>query len=107
MQRPKAFLSISVGGAHAGRVVVELRPDVAPLATENFLALCRGDRVSAGGRHLTYARSSFHRVIPGFSESLRLAHGRRGGRKVTAGLAASLSATDEPWQPLPPAAASC
>ena len=50
------------------RVVFELYEDIAPLAVENFLALCRGDRgVDKGsGVKLHYAGCPVHRVVRGF-----------------------------------------
>ena len=50
------------------RVVFELYEDIAPLAVENFLALCRGDRgVDKGsGVKLHYKGCPMHRVVKGF-----------------------------------------
>ena len=50
------------------RVVFELYEDIAPLAVENFLALCRGDRgVDKGsGVKLHYKGCPVHRVVKGF-----------------------------------------
>lgn len=39
---PHVFLDVEIGGVPAGRVVVELRSDVAPRTCENFRALCTG-----------------------------------------------------------------
>jgi len=39
--RPTAFISLRSGGVELGRVELELRPDVAPLAVRNFLQLCQ------------------------------------------------------------------
>ena len=49
------------------RVVFELYEDIAPLAVENFLALCRGDRgVDKGsGVKLHYKGCPVHRVVKG------------------------------------------
>ena len=37
---PRCFLGIRAGGVSLGRVVLELRGDVAPVAADNFRALC-------------------------------------------------------------------
>merc|ERR1712061_619178 len=50
-----------------GRVVMELRKDVAPKTAENFRALCTGEKgVGGSGKPLHFKGSSFHRVIPQF-----------------------------------------
>ena len=64
---PKVYFDMTVGGAAAGRIVMELRADVVPRTVENFRALCTGERgTGKSGKQLTFKDSSFHRVVPGF-----------------------------------------
>jgi len=60
MSNPKVFFEMSIGGASTGRIVMELRKDVVPKTSENFRALCTGEK------GFGFADSKFHRVIPGF-----------------------------------------
>lgn len=57
---PRCFFDITANGEMLGRIVVELRADVAPKTAENFRALCTGEH------GFGYKGSPFHRVIPGF-----------------------------------------
>ena len=64
---PKVFFDMAVGGAPAGRIVMELFADTTPQTAENFRALCTGEKgIGKSGKPLHYKGSSFHRVIPGF-----------------------------------------
>ena len=65
---PYVFLEMSEG---VGRVVCELFADTVPRTAENFRALCTGEfgnclTPAHQHRKLTYAGSSFHRLIPEF-----------------------------------------
>ncbi|KAG0240308.1 Tuberous sclerosis 2-like protein [Mortierella sp. GBA43] len=60
MAQPNVFFDVSIGGVPAGRIVMELRDDVAPKTCKNFRELC------TGAHGFGYAGSSFHRIIPQF-----------------------------------------
>ncbi len=67
MANPRVFFDMAVGGAPAGRIVMELYADVTPKTAENFRALCTGEKgTGKSGKPLHFKGSSFHRVIPGF-----------------------------------------
>ncbi|XP_038693334.1 peptidyl-prolyl cis-trans isomerase CYP40-like isoform X2 [Tripterygium wilfordii] len=68
MERKRCFLNISIGGELEGRIVVELYNDVVPQTTENFRALCTGEKGIGPntGVPLHYKGCRFHRVIKGF-----------------------------------------
>jgi len=49
------------------RITIELWPDVAPLATQNFMAMCTGEKGRGeSGKPLHYLGCPFHRVVRGF-----------------------------------------
>merc|ERR1711890_88324 len=60
MATPRVFFDVTADGAPIGRVIMELRADVVPKTSENFRALCTGEK------GFGFKGSSFHRVIPNF-----------------------------------------
>ncbi|KAJ6824224.1 peptidyl-prolyl cis-trans isomerase-like [Iris pallida] len=64
---PKVFFDMTIGGAPAGRIVMELYADTTPRTAENFRALCTGEKgTGRSGKPIHYKGSPFHCVIPGF-----------------------------------------
>merc|ERR1712194_787331 len=64
---PIVCFDMTVGGESVGRIVMELRADVAPKTAENFRCLCTGEKgVGKLGKPLHFKGSAFHRVIPDF-----------------------------------------
>merc|ERR1712183_1038041 len=60
-------MGMTIGGAATGRIIMELRADVAPKTAENFRALCTGEKgTGKSGKPLHFKGSAFHRVIPDF-----------------------------------------
>ena len=57
---PRCFFDVTADGKALGRIVIELRSDVAPKTAENFRALCTGDKGYG------YKGCTFHRIIPQF-----------------------------------------
>ena len=57
---PRVYFDIEISGREAGRIVLELRKDVAPRTAENFRQLATGEP------GFGYKGSRFHRVIPDF-----------------------------------------
>mmetsp|Transcript_15332 Transcript_15332/g.25512 ORF Transcript_15332/g.25512 Transcript_15332/m.25512 type:complete len:206 (-) Transcript_15332:325-942(-) len=63
----KVFFDIEIGGKPAGRITIGLFGETVPKTTENFRALCTGEKgQTASGKALHYEGSKFHRVIPQF-----------------------------------------
>ena len=62
----RVFFDITIGGQAEGRVVMELSAQT-PRTSENFRALCTGERgMGEVGRPLHYRGSTIHRIIPRF-----------------------------------------
>ncbi|XP_071372912.1 probable inactive peptidyl-prolyl cis-trans isomerase-like 6 [Centroberyx affinis] len=59
------FMDIEIRGESVGRLLFELFSDVCPKTSENFQALCTGERgLSQSSLMLCYKGSVFHRVVP-------------------------------------------
>jgi peptidylprolyl isomerase len=66
MAGTRVFFDITIGGNPAGRIVMELARET-PRTSENFRALCTGERgMGQKGRPLHFRGSAFHRIIPQF-----------------------------------------
>merc|ERR1712183_202857 len=57
---PKVYLDVSCGDTPTGKIVIELKADVAPKTAANFQELCTGQH------GFGYKGCPFHRVIPNF-----------------------------------------
>ncbi|VEU43682.1 unnamed protein product [Pseudo-nitzschia multistriata] len=59
----KVFFDIDIGGTAAGRIVMGLFTEDVPKTTENFRALCTGEKgVGKTGKPLHFKGSTFHRI---------------------------------------------
>ncbi|RLN71937.1 hypothetical protein BBJ28_00012033 [Nothophytophthora sp. Chile5] len=63
--RPRAFLDVSIGGAQAERIVVELAKDITPKTATNFMKMCTDGFKSAALGAGSYKNSKFHNVTKG------------------------------------------
>lgn len=63
----EVFFAISIGGSPAGEIVFKLYDEIVPRTALNFKCLCTGERGlgKTTGKPMTFARSIFHRIIPG------------------------------------------
>jgi peptidylprolyl isomerase len=63
----QVFLDITIDGEASGRIIIELYDDEVPKTTENFRALCTGEKGDGEkGAPLHFQGCAFHRIIPGF-----------------------------------------
>ena len=66
-QAQVVFFDIAVAGSTIGRIEMVLANEIVPRTTENFRALCTGEKgVGQSGKPLHFKGCVFHRVIPSF-----------------------------------------
>ncbi|KAI9510717.1 cyclophilin-like domain-containing protein [Russula earlei] len=68
MTRPRVFMDFSIDNAPVGRLIFELFADAVPKTSENFRALCTGEKGLSplSDRPLYYKNSIIHRSIADF-----------------------------------------
>mmetsp|Transcript_41251 Transcript_41251/g.105488 ORF Transcript_41251/g.105488 Transcript_41251/m.105488 type:complete len:186 (-) Transcript_41251:14-571(-) len=62
---PIVFFDVTIGGAPAGRIKMELFADICPKTAENFRQFCTGE-YRKNGQPVGYKGCAFHRVIKDF-----------------------------------------
>lgn len=64
----KVYMDVAIAGREEGRVVIGLFGNLVPKTSENFRALCTGERGQSptSGAQLSYEGCTFHRIIPDF-----------------------------------------
>ena len=64
----KVYMDIEIDGEYAGTIVIGLFGKTVPWTSENFRAICTGERGRGvyTGVKMTYKGSKFHRIIDGF-----------------------------------------
>lgn len=63
----EVFMEIQIGDQKVGRIELQLFVEHYPQTSENFRALCTGEKgTGKAGKKLHYKGSRFHRIIPGF-----------------------------------------
>ncbi|XP_064482272.1 peptidyl-prolyl cis-trans isomerase D-like [Ornithodoros turicata] len=64
---PHVFLDVRIGEEFVGRIIIQLFKNILPRTTENFRALCTGERgIGTSGIALHYKGCRFHRIMPKF-----------------------------------------
>jgi len=88
--RPRCFLDIEIDGQPVGRIIVELYSDICPRTSDNFRALCTGEKGmgKVTEKPLYYKGTPFHRVVKDFMvQTGDFVHGNgSGGESIYGGV---------------------